>query len=56
MRIMAVGSGPADGACLLLCGNMYDQIGVLARALTSRSALALGSLPECLLPVRSQLG
>jgi hypothetical protein len=46
----------ADGVCLLLCGNVHNQLGVLSGALTRCTALALGCLPECLLPVGSQLG
>src|SRR5262249_37094993 len=53
---MAVGREPAAGACLLLCGNVHNELSVLLRTLTSRHALALCCLPECLLPVYSSLG
>ena len=44
------------GACLLLCSNVHNQLGVLSGALTRRVALVLCCLPERLLPVRSRLG
>jgi hypothetical protein len=53
---MAIGSQPSVRACLLRRGNVRNQLGVLPRPLTSRNACALGSLPECLLPVRTKLG
>src|SRR5262245_60559232 len=51
-RVMAIRRGISPA---MLCGNMHNQGGVLLGALTRRSALALGSLPECLLPMQSQL-
>ena len=53
---MVVGREPAAGACLLLCGNAHNQLGVLSRALASCNPLALCYLPERLLPVRLSLG
>jgi hypothetical protein len=53
---MVVGREPAAEACLLLCGNVHNELSVLLCTLTSRRALALCCLPECLLRVYSRRG